>query len=160
MTPLRFEPATFRLVARCVNQLRYHVQAPEYRTGNLVCTFSVPLSYARVYFQLIAELILMLRHVSTADCSQPEGSTRAEDTCINSPTRRIFSYVFILKFSLCMFRTDTPFIIRSLRITVYAAVCTHHAQHDMYKQLLDYLYNCLRCAVCKIPRTEDMYSVL
>ena len=27
-----------------------------------------------------------------------------------------------------MFRTDTPFIIRSLRTTVYGAVCTYHAE--------------------------------
>ena len=37
------------------------------------------------------------------------------------------SYVFIPKFALYMFRMDTPFIIRSSHITVYAAVCTHHA---------------------------------
>ena len=36
-------------------------------------------------------------------------------------------YLF-LNFALYMFRTDTPFIIRSLRITVYAAVCTYHAE--------------------------------
>ena len=32
-----------------------------------------------------------------------------------------------------MFRTDTPFIVRSLRIAVYAAVCTYHA--DRYQLL-------------------------
>ena len=38
--------------------------------------------------------------------------------CIKSPTRCIFSYVFILKFVFYTFRTDTPFIVRRLRITV------------------------------------------
>ena len=47
--------------------------------------------------------------------------------CIKNPTRYNFSYVFILRFVLYMFRKDTQFIIRSLRITVYAAACTHHA---------------------------------
>ena len=28
-----------------------------------------------------------------------------------------------------MFRTDTLFVIRSLHITVYAAVCTYHAEN-------------------------------
>jgi hypothetical protein len=41
-----------------------------------------------------------------------------------------FSYVFILKFVLYVFRTDTPFIISSLRITVYAAVFTYRANGD------------------------------
>ena len=39
-----------------------------------------------------------------------------------SPIRFTFSYVFILKFVLCMFRKNTPFNISSLRITVYTAV--------------------------------------
>ena len=41
-----------------------------------------------------------------------------------------FSYVFILKFALYMFRTDTQLIISSLRISVYTAVCTYHADCD------------------------------
>ena len=45
--------------------------------------------------------------------------------CIKSPTGCTFSCVFILKFTLCMFRTDTPFIVGSLRVTVYAAVCAY-----------------------------------
>ena len=40
------------------------------------------------------------------------------------------SYVFILKFVLYVFRMDTPFIVRGLRITVYAAVCTYYANGD------------------------------
>ena len=71
--------------------------------------------------------------------------------CIKSPTRCTFSCVFILKFALYMFRKDTPFIISSLHMTVYTAVCTYHAdcnptqfqlpnpnsysQDDMYKHL-------------------------
>ena len=38
-----------------------------------------------------------------------------------------FPYVFILNIPLYIFRTDTPFTISSLRVTVYAAVCTYHA---------------------------------
>ena len=50
-----------------------------------------------------------------------------------------FSYVFILKFALYMFRTDTPFIIRSLCITVYAAVCTYHAKCDQLLGLVSFV---------------------
>jgi hypothetical protein len=39
--------------------------------------------------------------------------------CIKSPRICTFSYVFILKFNSYMFRTDTPFIIRSLRVPVH-----------------------------------------
>ena len=50
--------------------------------------------------------------------------------CIKSLKRCTSSYVFILKFALYMFRKDTPFVISSLRITVYRAVCTYHANRD------------------------------
>ena len=33
--------------------------------------------------------------------------------------------MFILKYTLYIFGKDTPFIIRSLRITLHAAVCTY-----------------------------------
>ena len=42
--------------------------------------------------------------------------------------------MFILKFVLYMFRKDTPFIIRSLRITVYAAVL--HVMLAVIRKLL------------------------
>jgi hypothetical protein len=44
--------------------------------------------------------------------------------CVKSPTRRAFSCVFILKFALYVFRKDTPFIISSFSVSIYAAVCT------------------------------------
>ena len=44
-----------------------------------------------------------------------------------------FIYVYS-KTLLYMFRTDTPFIIRSLRVTVYAAACRY--QHVYSKTLL------------------------
>jgi hypothetical protein len=42
--------------------------------------------------------------------------------------------VFILKFMLYMFRTDTPFLFRSLRITVCAALCAYYANSDQLQQ--------------------------
>ena len=73
------------------------------------------------------KLVTHRDYSSIADCRTkfPEVFT---GVCINSPTRCNFSCVFILKFALYMLRTDTPFIIRSLRITVYAAACTYHAE--------------------------------
>ena len=43
-----------------------------------------------------------------------------------------FSYVFILKFALYMFRTDRPFIIRNLFITV-------HVNTGLYTNYLHFL---------------------
>ena len=46
-----------------------------------------------------------------------------------------FIRVYSKMFAVYMFRTDTPFIIRSLRVTA------NHGQHDMYKQLYVQLRN-------------------
>ena len=48
---------------------------------------------------------------------------------IARPTRCTFLYVFILKFALYMFRTDTTFIIKNSRNAVYTAVCTYRAEY-------------------------------
>ena len=47
--------------------------------------------------------------------------------CIQRPTRCTFFMCVYTKIILYMFRTDTPFIVRSLRIAVYVAVCTYTA---------------------------------
>ena len=49
-----------------------------------------------------------------------------------------FSYVFILKSPLYVFRRDTPFIISSLHITVYVAVCAYHADSDQLLGLVSW----------------------
>ena len=49
---------------------------------------------------------------------------------VKRPTRCTFSYVFILKFALYMFRTNSAFIIRSSHITLYTAVCTNQGNSD------------------------------
>ena len=67
---------------------------------------------------------------------------------IKSPTKLTFSCVFILKFALHMFRTDTPFIVSSLRITVHAAVCTYHADCDKLLGLVSSNSEIGKCDSC------------
>ena len=50
--------------------------------------------------------------------------------CIKKTNKMHFFICVYSKTLLYMFRTDTLFIIRSLRITAYAADCTYRANSD------------------------------
>jgi hypothetical protein len=58
----------------------------------------------------------------------------AHTECADKQTNKMQLFICIYSkiFAFYLFRTDTPFIIRSLCISVYAAVCRHHANSCIY----------------------------
>ena len=111
--------------------LRHTVHA--HGTGRILTTFKVPFNTAILIFRLETSSTTRIKLRRSAEtysnliCAAGFMKTllRTRKTVylcshrIKSPTRCTFSYVFILKFKLYMFRTDTPFISTSLRITVH-----------------------------------------